>query len=170
MEHNHFPDLRKHPTSMASTDPASGPGGLDHGRLARLLGYHLARARVPGDQVFHEHIGRHFQLRPVEFTVVALLAANEQVTSTRLCRALHVSAPNMTVLLDRLEERGLVRRVRSESDRRVQFIELTRQGAALAKKADARAEAMEREWLEPLSERERVTLFRLLAKIGAPDR
>ncbi len=73
-------------------------------------------------------------------------------------------ASNVTGLVDRLESKGLVRRVASEDDRRVKVIELTAKGARL------RAAFMERmaappEGLDRLSAREQQTLVRILARL-----
>ena len=45
--------------------------------------------------------------------------------------ALDVSAPRLTLVCDKLEERELITRTRSDHDRRKQYIALTRKGAAL---------------------------------------
>jgi DNA-binding MarR family transcriptional regulator len=50
---------------------------------------------------------------------------------TELCKKLSYDPGAMTRLIDRLEEKGLVRRLRAEDDRRAQRLELTREGEAL---------------------------------------
>ena len=54
-------------------------------------------------------------------------------TVAELARKCTVDAGAMTRLLDRLEGKGLCRRVRSETDRRVVHIELTPEGEAVAR-------------------------------------
>lgn len=56
----------------------------------------------------------------------------EANTVADLARRCTVDAGSMTRLLDRLAARGLCRRVRSETDRRVVHIELTPEGVAAA--------------------------------------
>jgi DNA-binding MarR family transcriptional regulator len=56
----------------------------------------------------------------------------EANTVADLARRCTLDAGSMTRLLDRMEARGLCRRVRSESDRRVVHIELTDEGKAAA--------------------------------------
>jgi DNA-binding MarR family transcriptional regulator len=58
-------------------------------------------------------------------------------TVAELARGCQQDAGSMTRLLDRLEAKGLVRRVRSGEDRRVVNIELTDEGRAAAKKIPA---------------------------------
>lgn len=58
-------------------------------------------------------------------------------TVAELARGCQQDAGSMTRLLDRLEAKGMVRRVRSGEDRRVVNIELTDEGRAAAKKIPA---------------------------------
>jgi DNA-binding MarR family transcriptional regulator len=58
-------------------------------------------------------------------------------TVAELARGCQQDAGSMTRLLDRLETKGLVRRVRSNDDRRVVNLELTDGGRAAAKKIPA---------------------------------
>jgi DNA-binding MarR family transcriptional regulator len=58
-------------------------------------------------------------------------------TIAELARDCQLDAGSMTRLLDRLEAKGLLRRVRSSEDRRVVHVELTHDGRAAAKKIPA---------------------------------
>lgn len=58
-------------------------------------------------------------------------------TVAELARELQMDAGAMTRLLDRLEKKGLCKRVRSTEDRRVVNIELTPEGEAAAAKVPA---------------------------------
>ena len=58
-------------------------------------------------------------------------------TVAELARECRLDAGGMTRLLDRLESKGLVRRVRSSEDRRVVNLELTDEGREAAKKIPA---------------------------------
>jgi len=52
-------------------------------------------------------------------------------TAAELCRFSRYDTGSMTRMLDRLEEKGLIRRVRSSKDRRVAHLELTEEGQDL---------------------------------------
>jgi len=146
-----------------SPDPRQA---LDQSCLEHVLGYQLAQANVPIRKVFLKHIGEPLQLSTVEFTVLSLVAHNSGVTPKQLSQALAVSAPNITTLLDRLEQRELLTRVRSETDRRAQEIHLTRKGSALARKATEVSRTMELDVLRHLTEAERGILVELLQKVA----
>jgi MarR family transcriptional regulator, 2-MHQ and catechol-resistance regulon repressor len=76
------------------------------------------------------------------------------------------STGNMTLVLDNLEKRNLVRRIRSLEDRRMVHIELTPQGKELIESIfpqHARAVAEE---MSVLTREEQVELSNLLRKLG----
>lgn len=84
--------------------------------------------------------------------------------------ALCVSKPQMSVLADRLVEKGLVERTRDEEDRRVQWIAVTKAGrAALQEALDATSTRVKR-LLSALSPEEihsiKSSLERLIAVLG----
>ncbi|UCE30736.1 MAG: MarR family transcriptional regulator [Burkholderiales bacterium] len=137
---------------------------MDQSALAHLIGYHLARASVPARRAFAQRIGRPLGLRPAEFSILQLLARNGDVTQKQLAQALLVSAPAVTVLLDRLGQRGLVCRERSARDRRAQLIRLTGAGAALARRAHRASLSMERQAFGALGPAERARLIALLER------
>ena len=143
---------------------------LDQHRMQRLLGYNLAIASVAAFKRFDKHVTAVHGLRRVEFTVLVLVDSNTDVTSKKLGTALGIAAPNMTVMLDRLEKRELVRRVKSEADGRAQHVIITRKGKQLAAKAEAAAAEAEGELLKLFSPAEQAMLFELLQKLGAHRR
>ena len=100
------------------TGKPRGDAPLSLGRLADVVGYHIAQATVTTMGTFERHIGEPFGLRKVEYSLLLLVLANGGVSPKRLGQALALTAPNLTLLLDRLEGRGLLRRERSETDRR----------------------------------------------------
>ena len=60
-----------------------------------------------------------------------LIATGCGSTAAELCRFSRYDTGSMTRMLDRLEEKGLIRRVRSSTDRRVIHLELTEAGREL---------------------------------------
>lgn len=58
------------------------------------------------------------------------LAHSPALSMRELAEAAHTSSANLTGIIDRLVERGLVERVRSEEDRRVILVQLTEKGGA----------------------------------------
>lgn len=138
---------------------------LDEGALGGVLGYHISKASVTTLGMFARHAGHPLDLRPVEFSLLLILLANTQVTPKQLARALALSAPNLTILLDRMQDRGLLERVRSEADRRSQHVLLTPPGRALAQRCVEVCTTMEQELDDCLSPGEHLLLIELLQKV-----
>jgi DNA-binding MarR family transcriptional regulator len=84
---------------------------------------------------------------------------------SQLSASLLVSSGTMTSRLDRLESRGLIRRVSNPTDRRSVVVELTEDGLRIADEGVTRHVRAETEMLASLSERERAALDRLLSKL-----
>ena len=143
---------------------------IEQDRMRRLLGYNLAIASAAAFKRFDRNVAAVHGLRRVEFTVLVLIDSNPDVTAKKLGNALGIAAPNMTVMLDRLERRELLRRVKSEADGRAQHVILTRKGKALAAKAEMAAATAEEELLDCFTAAERAMLFELLQRVGSPHR
>ena len=141
---------------------------LSFGPLHGIVGFHIARAAVTTYALFEVHIGKPLQLRKVEFSLLMLLHANTALAPKRLARALAMTAPNLTLLLDRMQARGLIKRERNPADGRSQHVGLTDRGRKLAIEAAAAAEPMEHKLLGHLSRAEHAMLIELLDKLATP--
>jgi DNA-binding MarR family transcriptional regulator len=156
------------PASHRPPEPSDHPpqSRLTEGCVHPIVGYQLAQAAVATTQVFMQQVGRPLKLRPVEFTILALVRDNPDATARQVARALAITPPNVALWLEKLESRGLVMRTRSERDARMQHIRATAAGAALALKAAARLVDGERAALSALSAAEQAMLVELLHKIA----
>ena len=139
---------------------------LTEGPMHGIVGYQLAQAAIVTDHVFDERVGHSGALRRVEYTMLALVQANPDVTARQLARALSVTPPNVAIWLDRLESRGLVTRTKSTRDARMQHVRITRAGAALVDRSTALLIEGERAALAALSTAERAMLVELLHKVA----
>lgn len=153
--------------------PAATPldvaGGMALGPLTGIVGYHIAQAAVTTYDAFDRHIGQPFGLRKVEFSLLMLLLANRAVSPKRLAATLTLTGPTLTLLLDRLQERGLLRRERNPADGRSQHIVLTDLGRRVAQDSAAAAGPMEQELQQRLSRAEHAMLIELLCRLaGTP--
>jgi MarR family transcriptional regulator, organic hydroperoxide resistance regulator len=75
--------------------------------------------------------GAEFDLSPIQCHVLHLIEPGRPLPMSRLADTLSCDASNVTGLVDRLESRGLVRRLPSAQDRRVKVLQLTATGARL---------------------------------------
>jgi DNA-binding MarR family transcriptional regulator len=150
----------------ASAALAKDPQNPSLGPLADLLGFHIARAEVATNAAYERHVGKPHKLRKVEYSLLMLVLANGPLSPKTLARVLALSAPSLTMLLDRMQLRGLLRRERSQTDRRSQNVVLTDEGDALARATAAAAVPMEQELRHRLSTAEHAMLVELLAKLA----
>ncbi|MER5974584.1 MarR family transcriptional regulator [Streptomyces sp. NPDC002055] len=81
-----------------------------------------------------------------------------------LAHTLTCDASNITGIVDRLEERGLVRREPSPSDRRIKNVVLTAEGERVTDTIRAKMHATQ-EGLDRLSDQERDSLYTLLERV-----
>ena len=154
---------------------AEHPGGkegqtprarLDEGALRQLLGYQLAQASIVTSGAFSREVGKPMELGQVEFTLIYLIKQNTSVTASRLARALAVSMPAITVWMAKLEQRGLVFRERSATDRRSQHFGVTPEGDTLVSRAVRSLLDAEAQSLDHLSAAEHAMLLELLHKVA----
>ncbi|WZB64021.1 MarR family transcriptional regulator [Achromobacter xylosoxidans] len=92
--------------------------------------------------------------------------ANGPLTATAISREIHVSPSTVVGILDRLEDKGLIRRERCE-DRRIVFVTATEAGRALAKDAPSPLQKHLADALNALPELEQATITLSLERIVA---
>ena len=133
-------------------------GHLQELELRHLLGYQVAQASIVTLQVFDEVVAKREGLRTVEYTALALIRANGAVSPAQLAKAINLSPSYITVALDKLEARGLVKRETNDKDRRGQRLHATATGEALGKRLTDELLQAEREAVHTLTSVERLML------------
>lgn len=134
--------------------------------LDTVVGFHIARAGVVADEAFEVHIGKPHDLRKVDFSLLMLVAARESLAPKELVPLLSLSAPKLSMVLDRMQARGLIERAPNPKDRRSVQVTLTLQGANLARSLDPVARRMEQGLKKRLSAADHAELIRLLRKLA----
>ena len=137
-------------------------GALDTRYLETLLGYNARRTAVIA--VFLRRMAP-FGLRPVDFSVLSLIAHNPGVTSRQICAALDILPPNLVGLVRQLESRGLLLRKPHPSDRRAQGLHLSAAGKRQQRAAELEAKRLEGEVADVLTADELATLNQLLRRV-----
>ena len=125
-------------SSRKSTKNLTPAGRLEEARLHDVIGYQVAQASIATLSVFHRAAGAALEMRPAEYTLLVLIKENPGGTAARFARALAVTAPNVTLWLDKLERRGLVTRQASETDRRTLHLHVTPRGRQIADESTQR--------------------------------
>ena len=119
-----------------TSDPAASGAAVtyytvDNFRPENSMGYLMRRIMgVIAQEVEREM--EPFGLTDAQWKPLLRLYLRQANTVAELARCCEMDAGSMTRLLDRVEAKGLLRRVRSSEDRRVVNIELTPDGLAAA--------------------------------------
>ncbi|HEX4445147.1 MAG TPA: MarR family transcriptional regulator [Polyangiaceae bacterium] len=148
--------------------PTAAPR-VNLGVLTSLIGFRLRMAQLAVYEDFLSDAPGP-KLPPGLSAIVILIDANPEMMQQQLCEAIRLDKSTFAIMLNRLEGQGLVRRQRSETDRRQNMLRLTKKGASLLKAMLVHVERHERRVFASLSEKERRQLGGLLRKIGEPRR
>ena len=77
-------------------------------------------------------MSKKFGLTAPQSGVLRILMSKGPLSSAELSRKLYVTPSNITGIIDRLELKGLVERIKKQGDRRVSLVTLTQAGEALS--------------------------------------
>ncbi|MGA0612634.1 MarR family winged helix-turn-helix transcriptional regulator [Caldimonas sp. KR1-144] len=139
-----------------SRSPACFYTGADY-RPEESVGYLMRRVLNMVSQEADRRLGEH-ELTNAQWAPLYKLRAGHVNTVAELARELQVDTGAMTRMLDRLEAKGLCKRVRSTVDRRVVHLELTPAGRRVADKVPAVLADVLNECLAGFSKAEWTTL------------
>jgi DNA-binding MarR family transcriptional regulator len=144
------------PTAAAPAVPATSPlptVGIDARSPADGNPAALAKAGIIAD--FHTAMGElkclgserlvRLGISMSQLHVMHLLERHGEMAMSRLAEMIDVSVSNATGLIDRVEERGYVERIRVPSDRRIVLVRITDTGRAVLHELEAgREQILER--------------------------
>lgn len=105
---------------------------------------------------------QHYGLTTAQFDVLAKLGAAAGMTQQELAASLLVTKGNVSQVLDRMEQRGLIVR---RQEGRTKYLFLTEQGQALFEAAVPQQEAQIQTLMAALTPDEQAQLVRLLRKL-----
>jgi DNA-binding MarR family transcriptional regulator len=88
-----------------------------------------------------DHAFSPLNVTAAQYAILATLASGAD-SASQICRGISYDAGAMTRMIDRLEQRGLLQRVRVGDDRRTVKLELTEEGKTLYPKMRASAMAV----------------------------
>ena len=161
---------RKPPSTMPASpgNAADSAPEIDTSYLETLLGYNARRTALAVIAVFLRRMEPH-GMRPVDFSVLSVVAHNPGVTSRQICSTLDILPPNLVGMIKSLHKRGLILRKPHPTDRRAQGLHLSAAGQRLYRDAQVTASALELDVADRLSAEELQTLIGLLRKVYRRD-
>lgn len=99
-------------------------------RLEESLGYLISSLKVRMSACLDRELAE-LDITHAQWVILMRIAGGLGQTCADLCRGASYDTGSMTRMLDRLEEKQLIRRLRSQEDRRVVEIRLTAHGKEL---------------------------------------
>ena len=142
---------------------AATPSDLDSS-LHNLVGYVLRRAQMK----LFQHLAARletYDLRPAQFTALTIIEQAPGLMQADLARALAIEPPQAVLMVNKLEERGLAMRIRSNPDKRSYGLFLSKAGELLLKELNEVARQSDLDSTSALSDEEREQLLLLLGKL-----
>jgi DNA-binding MarR family transcriptional regulator len=117
------------------TEPSPTPTpDLSEYQLGESVGYLLSRVRSTMLNLVTQRSMAELGITSQQGSILFMVASGKCLLAAELAREYGIDASAVTRLIDRLEKRGLLTRVRSNEDRRVVRLALTPEGHAIAAK------------------------------------
>lgn len=146
--------------------PAVAAALMPDAGLRRFLGYHLKRAQTVMMADMNATI-RPIGLRMITYSALSVVVGNPGIRQSDLALVLAVERPNLVVILDDLETRGLIARDRVPTDRRAYALTPTTRGRRAHERATAAVAAHEARMLAGLPAADIGAAVAVLAAIWA---
>src|SRR6185369_2764911 len=124
----------------------------------------INRVRVELIDAMDRELSR-FDITAPQLIVLASVANREADSAAGLCKNISYDPGAMTRMIDRLEQKGLVRRNPNPEDRRATNLEITTAGRALYPQLLAAKESVQAQFLRGFSEQEVRVLEQLLNRM-----
>ncbi|WP_277188792.1 MarR family winged helix-turn-helix transcriptional regulator [Caballeronia sp. BR00000012568055] len=118
-------------------NPPNSASAINDYVLSESVGYLISRVRSTMWNMVTQHTSSELGITSTQASIMFMLAVGKCATAADIAREYGIDASAVTRLIDRLEKRGLLSRVRSEQDRRVVRLALTDDGRAMAEQVPA---------------------------------
>jgi DNA-binding MarR family transcriptional regulator len=117
--------------------PSALPPELAEYQFGESVGYLLSRVKSTMSNMVTQRTMAELGITSTQASILFMVASGKCLLAAELAREYGIDASAVTRLIDRLEKRGLLSRVRSSEDRRAVRLALTPEGLALAARMPA---------------------------------
>ena len=132
-----------------SGESANAEGAAAGFNLTEKPGFLFRRLDTRANLLYQKHTGQS-EITPRQFGVLLMLHQNGRMTQAELANAVFIDKSTLGEMLQRMVERGLVRRRVPKEDRRTAELWLSDAGRRVALSFVPHAEAAQQELLAPL--------------------
>jgi DNA-binding MarR family transcriptional regulator len=123
------------------------------------------------DRLHHRfaRLFREYNLTPSQYNILRILRGEgKPLPCLEIAQRTITVVPGITGLIDRLEQAGLVSRLRSEEDRRIVNVSITKAGLEVLTRLDEPLLELHRKLMAHFSPEELTELIHLLEKVRQP--
>lgn len=133
--------------------------------LNECINFLLTRTQQVVFQKFKASLAE-YDVTPVQYGVLKCLWSKDGQNPSQIAASLYLDSSTITGILDRMENKGLIKRLADPSDRRSLKVILTEQGSRLKEPIIKIIDEENRKVLSILEEEERIKLIEYLNRIS----
>lgn len=138
--------------------------GITDSVLRGFVGYHMKRAFNTLQADLNRAL-KPFGLRMVTYSALVMIIENPGLRQAQLADALAIERPNLVLILDELEQAGLIRRDKVPTDRRAWALNATTKGRQVAEAATEANRASEARLLQGVPGESRDLVIEVMTRI-----
>ena len=124
------------------------------------------RRLMQGAEIYNKELNRRYSISSAQLNCLLALFENGPLPPSQVAKYMMVKSSTVTGVVDRLEQKGLVERVRNSPDRRVITIQLTEAGKNLTANAPPPIQRKIVTGLRNLSQKEIESIALALSKLS----
>lgn len=110
-------------------------------------------------------LNEKLNVHPGQVALLQMLEKNEGQSQKELAKCIMVKPSTITVMLNRMEERGFIKKVQHEIDHRKYCIYLTEEGKDIVKKVKENVQIIEEEMFKNFSKEEKEQMYSLFKRM-----
>jgi DNA-binding MarR family transcriptional regulator len=136
-------------------------------KLDECINFLLTKTQQVVFQQFKASLAK-YDVTPVQYGVLKCLWAQDGQNPSQIANSLFLDSSTITGILDRMENKGIIKRISDPKDRRSLKVVLTEQGSLLEEPITRIIDDENKKALCTLKEEERVKLIEYLMRIRQP--
>lgn len=137
---------------------------IDNFRLDQSFGFLINALSLDTKHLLELRLKAH-HLTVHQFGILLNISKKGPLTQKEIAQQTNGDEPTTARLMKRLEDKGCIKRVVDEVDKRKRMVSLSPEGTALLEEILPHAQAVNREMLSSLNDAEKGTLISLLHKV-----
>jgi DNA-binding MarR family transcriptional regulator len=112
----------------------SSPPSEIHSKYTKVIIYSIRRLMQAGE-LYTKELNKIYNVSSAQLNCLLAIYENGPLAPSQIAKLIMTNSSTITGIIDRLEQKGLVKRLRISDDRRIITVELTKYGKVLAENA-----------------------------------